>query len=1305
MVRGRSVGFITSSADNRTIAHELGHGVFGLEHTFPEIEQTKSNNLMDYVGTTNAASNTHLTHEQWKIIHARKPAYSWFDKEEDGENKIFTINLHKFRNLDNTTASFLTPAGNIISIPYKRVVHFELDYGTVSNTGYTILENISGSLVKFRLKNNADTTKTTLYTYGNGKYLDSLTNDYTNDANFDYANVNGFVYPLSCEQGTTLNKFEKGELLKYTLTDETAILPAATVLGQAISSLIGPTPATSSPPPLKFDDNIEFLVQSNVKLFTNQPIIPSISTSFASPKDCYWCTTQATLDMNTPYKGSHLYLYVDKIAQIRNVYPEYFKKFTSNGADWLFPFDEIAGSERPYNAPPILNPNFLNKPWLKHIALQYIALGGGSSITRLINEDYTTAKNRFVDKEALILKFLRDFNAFVETSNVSHTTFWANFSTTTPLADLENQILQNETNFNLGNVAIEKKKLAIRRLLNESNLTQIGPIIRIPASSQLAVIRMLASAKDKSQATAIIIHLEEFERTPPYGTAGTGIKFIWDSFTATNRVDAIIVVDALIFAAERGNLAQETISKSADLLTFDPLKPNDNLPQVEANLMSLASNLSVNYYNDNYISVNGITYAYDDRVLIQAAGVFSVGQMVAFKNGEVIQCTALLAALIDEQTTYQTLEKAAWTTLDLASCALALVRGAKILISAASWMRKASVVLEVVATSTNLVVNALNNGVISQKTKGMIQIATLILSAPEFIASIGDMAKVFQNLDDEIARLNAIPANNPTLNRNIYDAATAEIRALQVFFRAKMGVAVNNGMGAGTPLRAINTIIPNTQKYTSSLAGSASNAPSIIKATNNLIDQTTIQKAKDWITSGNAAMLKQEDVILVGSTASGAGYANTTQIATLMSDVYPQLAVPNGIRTYDAASVADVGIKLLTPAPISGVLTTWELSYNGQALYMVTFAAQVTNTALPVASAVNSVVGVVGANGNTQALPIPQTQNNPACLICPARNAVTCTALNNLNTKTNKPLGIQKLCAVMPADPSPELITLVNELNSNNYTPVQAAAFLEQIVGSGVEPARHISHHINGNFGVEQLKAWKKLHTSGFETDFEYIRTLVYVEHTQKQVLTVTINGVNAKDVTLTHNSLITRFDGDTIRAQGGIGKGSDKGTRNHILNIVPLIRSVAYITTNPAQQRYIKFITDTAGRVKEIDAQLEPVVQLESDRRRDGSQQTTLCKQLKNGFSNDDGGHIIASLFDGTVEQINYFPQSVNTNRGPWKNMETEWKNQRNAGVSVHVNIKVEFTAGSNNRRPIRFEINYEYNNISQPSRPILNP
>jgi hypothetical protein len=85
MVRGKGIGFVTpfGSAQDfiKTIAHELGHGAFGLEHTFGgdnNIPQNSTDNLLDY------GTGEKLSRKQWEKVHSVLPVISWLDDEEDG---------------------------------------------------------------------------------------------------------------------------------------------------------------------------------------------------------------------------------------------------------------------------------------------------------------------------------------------------------------------------------------------------------------------------------------------------------------------------------------------------------------------------------------------------------------------------------------------------------------------------------------------------------------------------------------------------------------------------------------------------------------------------------------------------------------------------------------------------------------------------------------------------------------------------------------------------------------------------------------------------------------------------------------------------------------------------------------------------------------------------------------------------------------------------------------------------------------------------------------------------------------------
>lgn len=87
MPLNRQFGFVFNANVNsiqkqvRTMAHELGHGIFALEHTWDEYKfaQGATNNLMDY------GNGTVLNHLDWKKIHASGIKFYLFQNAQDGE--------------------------------------------------------------------------------------------------------------------------------------------------------------------------------------------------------------------------------------------------------------------------------------------------------------------------------------------------------------------------------------------------------------------------------------------------------------------------------------------------------------------------------------------------------------------------------------------------------------------------------------------------------------------------------------------------------------------------------------------------------------------------------------------------------------------------------------------------------------------------------------------------------------------------------------------------------------------------------------------------------------------------------------------------------------------------------------------------------------------------------------------------------------------------------------------------------------------------------------------------------------------
>lgn len=99
MVRGRALGFVASSGsateNARVIAHELAHGAFGLEHTFPSIAKGSSQNLMDY------STGTELSKVQWEEMQNPGVVMNWLDLEEDASYySNLLLNESSFLNYD-----------------------------------------------------------------------------------------------------------------------------------------------------------------------------------------------------------------------------------------------------------------------------------------------------------------------------------------------------------------------------------------------------------------------------------------------------------------------------------------------------------------------------------------------------------------------------------------------------------------------------------------------------------------------------------------------------------------------------------------------------------------------------------------------------------------------------------------------------------------------------------------------------------------------------------------------------------------------------------------------------------------------------------------------------------------------------------------------------------------------------------------------------------------------------------------------------------------------------------------------------
>jgi len=111
---------------------------------------------------------------------------------------------------------------------------------------------------------------------------------------------------------------------------------------------------------------------------------------------------------------------------------------------------------------------------------------------------------------------------------------------------------------------------------------------------------------------------------------------------------------------------------------------------------------------------------------------------------------------------------------------------------------------------------------------------------------------------------------------------------------------------------------------------------------------------------------------------------------------------------------------------------------------------------------------------------------------------------------------------------------------------------------------------------------------------------------------------------------------------------------------------------------------TDSEGRISNVEATL----QLGKADRNNYAQRTV---GREDRLPNDDGGHLIASIFKGSGEIDNLVPMNATLNRKEYKALETSWKKALESGKTVEV--KIEPIYKGNSSRPSKFEVEYKIN------------
>ncbi|MBU2986777.1 DNA/RNA non-specific endonuclease [Saccharophagus degradans] len=106
---------------------------------------------------------------------------------------------------------------------------------------------------------------------------------------------------------------------------------------------------------------------------------------------------------------------------------------------------------------------------------------------------------------------------------------------------------------------------------------------------------------------------------------------------------------------------------------------------------------------------------------------------------------------------------------------------------------------------------------------------------------------------------------------------------------------------------------------------------------------------------------------------------------------------------------------------------------------------------------------------------------------------------------------------------------------------------------------------------------------------------------------------------------------------------------------------------------------TDHLGRVVRVQGSLALSI-AETPKERDKNHRNPRTQRKYGGPVKEyDGGHLVATLFQGPAEKVNLVPQLAEQNRnGDWREMERKWAQKLRAGDTLEVDIQILYDINS---------------------------
>lgn len=711
MPRGSQFGFVftkqaTEAAIVRTVVHEIGHGDYTLEHTFSTnvgLDKGSTDNLMDY------GSGYGLIKYQWDVLHDPGSVWGIFEDDAAGENYTVTDISRDLLNADGKTVAFLTPSGTILAVPFAGLKSVEFQYGAIKTIRGQVDQFdatiTAGALRSFKSPNSEQVLTKYHYADGEGVYRDDAGNLFKQILD-DTTKVDGFVYPIQCGDKYKLRKF-----IKINLPLHKGGEPKLTFLQMA--ERFNP-----------FKDQIPLHnTSAGANTYYEQDIKNVVY------QGCMYCITPITVRMTEDRCWEEGYLWIDKLAQMRNVYPDYFDHFTQPdvvkfGSAFLSNTVEKAGN------------------WiLPQTISTYVASGtpGIPGSTRTVNDydcpwgkyliDHPDVKAAYGKDNILFFKtFYTEFIKYINTAVVQDGEFWERFNDKTPVKDIYEQLLDDPI-FHLQSIPVEKRGPALKMMTDGYN----NEALTFFEGKDQSYIRLLSSFIGDPQAAAMLKYIEK----------NITIKKIHDLFNngdkpELSQIGVMMALSNMITSSGYYNYSEDEIGEYL-------LKP-ETVAEVEADMLQF-KNADVDFTdaNKNKLFINNKLYDYNDYVSIKIVGTFEMGGKPVPK-GQILQIPALQVALMSSVANMRQTEKQIMLTIDVGMMLIGMGE-VKVFLEGGKYITKAIVVANIVGSAGGIAVQLINYDAMDPKWRTTLQIASLALSLPSMVKAAPKVSKYIDDLD------------------------------------------------------------------------------------------------------------------------------------------------------------------------------------------------------------------------------------------------------------------------------------------------------------------------------------------------------------------------------------------------------------------------------------------------------------------------------------------------------------------------------------------------------------------------------